>query len=212
MNYVQTNTEYSENVIYEDEEDKIENNKNTIFIEADEEDDTTSTKKGNVLMGHILNKLNKNIGMIFSIITMIFLYYFIVFESIIPIYESEMTKNSLKLNNKIKKNPISLSNIFDSNRAINYLVIFHFFYIMYAIGFLKVALYDPGSYHEDYVKLYSLKKYAIMYSNFVYRILFPPSKNKKDDNSPKSTIDNINYPFIQLKSKEVLKKQEKMKQ
>jgi len=209
MSYVQTSTESCHNVIYEDEEDKASSDQNPLIFDIEEEDGSSAVKKGNVLMRHLLNKLNKNIAFIFSMITLMLIYYFIVFECILSIYESEMIKNTLKQNNKRKQIASdSLSQILYNNKGVFYLIIFHFVFLFYLIGYIKVSLYNPGLYDEEYVKLYSLKKYAIMYSNFVYRILFPPHKNNSDLKTSNG-VGDINFPILQFKSKTLLKKQEK---
>ncbi len=209
MSYVQTSTESCHNVIYEDEEDKISNNESPLIFDTEDEDSTSAVKKGNILMRHLVNKLNKNIAFIFSMITLILFYYFIVFESIMPIYESQMIMNTLKQNNKNKQiGSDSFSQIFFNNKGVSYFIIFHFLFFFYTLGYMKVSLYDPGSYDKDYVKLYSLKKYAAMYSNFVYRVLFEPKKNNMDLKISK-VMEDIKYPILQFKSKDLLKKQEK---
>ncbi len=211
-------------VIMEDEIECKKNNLNNLF-DNDEPDRMNIVKKSGRMVQITTIKLKKNFSCCLSIIVILVVYYIVLFECLMPMYEARMFNkreikilkrnqteslnnyNEYKSNsnfnfiNKELKNHTYYGGIFQ-NRATFYLLVYHILFFLFLISFIRSSLTDPGEYHSEYSNLFSLKKYQELYSRFILNIVYLRKKEEKQNNP-------LEYPHMNFRSNSILKKQVK---
>ncbi len=157
-------------VIWEDDEESIKKVNTNIFPENMDQD--TIAKGGSLIFSKIIRKFGKNILFSLCLLILAILYYMVVFESIMPIFDSDNGTGAVigKNNRNEIKFDIEKSMI-TRNRGITYLIIFHYIFIMFLIGFIRSALMNPGYYDKEYTEMFSLKKYQEFYTNYYFNAI-----------------------------------------
>lgn len=189
-----------DSVIWEDEVEFKKQNKTNMF-DGNEEDPVEFVKSGTQIYSKVTTKIRKNQFFVLSLLLITLVYYIVTFESIMPMYEAELT-NRFDISNKITKNNKGLNTSF-GNRGVMYLYIFNFVVVMFLFSFLRTALMDPGKYSKEYIELYSLTKYHEMYNNYYLNMIFTKRKKSSEISTNNSILE---FPNMNLKSSLLLKK------
>lgn len=160
-------------------------------------------KKGNKLMRSIFIKIRKNLYLMSSLLLMISIYYMIIFECLMPMYESQLlivenkkVPNFKNSNQTSQNSQNSIINNSINNQGAKYIFYFHIIFFLFLFSFMRSSAMNPGKYEKEYTEVYSLQKYHELYSKFYLKLIFSKKKSNQ--------LNQFEFPTMNFRSNDIL--------